>query len=616
MRTAKKKTGIARLLEIADAKRRLLVLACCLAIVSSLLMLAPFLSAYHILKELLRNAANPSANDVNLLLFWAIAAFVALLAALALLYASAIASHYAAFDILYNLRIRLARHLAALPMGFHTRESTGTIRKTLEVNVEKVEAFIAHQLPDLAGAVSLPLLMLAGMFVLDWRLALACTLPIVAAFVMQGVVFQGQKAREHTRQYHDALEKMNAAGVEYVRGMPAVKVFGITVRSFLGFHAAIEGYREQAEQISRTYKHPYTLFFVILSSILAFVLPTGLYLLGGEPDPSSFAVTLLLFLVMAPGLPMPVLKLLNIGGNLRMIAEGVERIDALFATGPLAEPDRPAVPKTHAVAFEAVHFSYAEADSATDAATDNAAPEALAGVSFVAEENTITALVGPSGSGKSTIANLIPRFWDVSSGAIRIGGVDIREIGTAQLMDTVSFVFQDVHLFHDTIEENIRMGRADLDREQVVAAAKAARCHEFISTLPDGYATRIGEGGTYLSGGEGQRLAIARALLKNAPILVLDEATAFADPENEALIQEGINSLIKGKTVLVIAHRLASIREADQILVMDRGRIAERGQHEELLAAQGLYRRMWEAYTDAEAWHLPAGESGAIKEAA
>ncbi|MDR2549238.1 MAG: ABC transporter ATP-binding protein/permease [Desulfobulbus sp.] len=609
MRTTKKKTGIARLLEIADAKRRLLMLACCLAIVSSLLMLTPFLSAYHILRELLRHAADPSANDVNLLLFWAIAAFVALLAALALLYASAIASHYAAFDILYNLRIRLAQHLAALPMGFHTRESIGTIRKTLEVNVEKIESFIAHQLPDLAGAVSLPLLMLAGMFVLDWRLALACTLPIVAAFVMQAMVFQGQKAREHTRQYHDALEKMNAAGVEYVRGMPAVKVFGITVRSFLGFHAAIEGYREQAEQISRTYKHPYTLFFVILSSILAFVLPTGLYLLGSEPDPSSFAVTLLLFLVMAPGLPMPVLKLLNIGGNLRMIAEGVERIDALFAMVPLAEPARPTVPRTHAVAFDAVHFSYAGAD-------DVAAPEALAGVSFVAEENTVTALVGPSGSGKSTIANLIPRFWDVGSGAIRIGGVDIREIGTAQLMDTVSFVFQDVHLFHDTIEENIRMGRPDIGREQVVAAAKAARCHEFISALPDGYATRIGEGGTYLSGGEGQRLAIARALLKNAPILVLDEATAFADPENEALIQQGINSLIKGKTVLVIAHRLASIREADQILVMDRGRIAERGRHEELLAAQGLYRRMWEAYTDAEAWHLPAKESDAIKEAA
>jgi ABC-type multidrug transport system, ATPase and permease components len=612
MRTAKKKAGIPRLLEIADAKRGLLVLACFLAVISSLLMLTPFLSAYHILKELLRNAADPSANDVNLLLFWAIAAFVALLAALALLYAGAIASHYAAFDILYNLRIRLARHLAALPMGFHTRESTGTIRKTLEVNVEKIESFIAHQLPDLAGAVSLPLLMLAGMFALDWRLALACALPIVAAFVMQGVVFQGKKAQEHTRQYHDALEKMNAAGVEYVRGMPAVKVFGITVRSFLGLHAAIESYRDQAEQISRTYKHPYTLFFVILSSILAFVLPMGLYLLGSEPDRSSFAVTLLLFLVMAPGLPMPVLKLLNIGGNLRMIAEGVDRIDTLFAMAPLKEPVRPQTPDTHTVVFDEVHFSYADIDGATD----TAAPEALAGVSFTAEENTITALVGPSGSGKSTIANLIPRFWDVNAGAVRIGGVDIREMGTTRLMDTVSFVFQDVHLFHDTIEENIRMGRADVSLEQVVAAAKAACCHEFISALPNGYATRIGEGGTWLSGGEGQRLAIARALLKNAPILVLDEATAFADPENEALIQQGLSSLIKGKTVLVIAHRIASICEADQILVMDRGRIVERGRHEELIIARGLYRRMWDAYTDAEAWHLPAGMDNGTQEAA
>ncbi|WP_028319202.1 ABC transporter ATP-binding protein [Desulfobulbus elongatus] len=609
MRMAKKKTGIPRLLAIAGAQRGMLLLSGFLSVISSLLMLTPFLSAYHILQELLRNAADPSGNDVDLLLYWAIAAFVALLAALVFLYASAIASHYAAFSILYTLRIRLAEHLATLPMGFHTRESTGTTRKTLEVNVEKIESFIAHQLPDLAGAIALPLLMLAAMFVLDWRLALACAVPIVAAFVMQGMVFQGKTAQEHTRLYHDALEKMNAAGVEYVRGMPAVKVFGITVRSFLGFHAAIQSYQEQAVQISRTYKHPYTLFFVILSSILAFVLPVGLYLLGREPDPQAFAVTLLLFLVMAPGLPMPVLKLLNIGGNLRMIAEGVERIDALLDLAPVAEPARPQKPRTHDITFDDVHFTYAGTDGTEEA------PEALAGVSFVAGENTLTALVGPSGGGKSTIANLIPRFWDVTSGAVRIGGVDIRDMGTAHLMDTVSFVFQDVHLFRDTIEENIRMGR-NISHEQVVAAARAARCHDFISALPEGYATRIGEGGTYLSGGEGQRLAIARALLKNAPILVLDEATAFADPENEAQIQQGISSLIRGKTVLVIAHRLTSIREADQILVVDKGRIVERGRHEELLHAEGLYRRMWDAYTEAETWHLPAGRTGAIQEAA
>lgn len=598
-RQPRKKSGISRLLEVAGAKKGLLALSCILSVISSCLQLTPFLAAYFILQELLRNAADPAANDMRLLLFWAIAAFAALVLSLVFLYASALASHYAAFDLLYRLRVRLAEHLAALPMGFHTRTSTGTIRKTLEVNVEKIETFIAHQIPDLAGATALPLLLLAAMFVLDWRLALACALPIAAAFVMQGVVFQGKKAQEHTRLYHDALEQMNAAGVEYVRGMPAIKVFGVTVRSFLGFNAAIQHYRDQALQISRTYRHPYTLFFVVLSSILVFVLPVGLWLLGRTSTPDSFTVTLLLFLVMAPALPVPILKLLNLGGDMRMITEGVARIDELFARKPVSEPVQPQKAQGCEVCFENVHFSYAEQG-------DTATPEALSGVSFVAAENTLTALVGPSGGGKSTIASLLPRFWDVNAGTVRIGGVDIRDMGTAELMNMVSFVFQDVHIFRDTVEGNIRMGRTDVDREEVEAAARAARCHDFITALPQGYATRIGEGGVWLSGGEAQRVAIARALIKNAPILVLDEATAFADPENEAEIQQALSSLIRGKTVLVIAHRLSSISGADQILVVDKGQIVERGRHRELLEAGGLYSRMWAAWTDAVAWQIPA----------
>ena len=600
----KKKSGIPRLLEIAGAKKGLLALSCGLSVISSGLQLVPFLCAYVILQEILRTAANPSANDTNLLLFWSIAAFASLLGSLIFLYISALASHCAAFDILYRLRVRLAEHLASLPMGFHTKNSTGATRKTLEVNVEKIETFIAHQIPDLAGAIVSPFLLLAAMFSLEWRLALACAIPIVVAFVMQGVVFQGKKAKEYTRLYHDALEQMNAAGVEYVRGMPAVKVFGITVHSFQSFSTAIQHYREQALQISRNYRHPYTLFFVILSSTLVFMLPVGLWLLKRVPDPSDFTVLLLLFLVMAPAVPVPVLKLLNIGGDLRMIAEGVVRIDELFAQKPVPEPSQPQKPQSYAVRFDNVHFSYLSHAGEGGGSTT----EALSGVSFEAKANTLTALVGPSGGGKSTIASLLSRFWDVNLGAIRIGGVDIRDMGTAELMATVSFVFQDVHLFCDTVEENIRMGRADIGHEEVEAVAKAAHCHEFIQALPQGYDTRIGDGGLQLSGGEAQRVAIARALLKNAPILVLDEATAFADPENEIEIQQALGALIKGKTVLVIAHRLSSIKEADQILVVEKGQIVERGNHQDLLDVGGLYSRMWAAWTDSTNWHIPTDE--------
>lgn len=594
---ARKKTGIVRLLEIAGEKRGLLILSGLLSIISTMLMFIPFAATYFIVAELLTNAANPVSSNMAAIRQWGVWALLSLLGSLVFLYGSTMASHVAAFRILYGLRIRLAEHLARLPMGYHTRQSSGAIKKTLEMSVEKIEGFIAHQLPDFVGAVALPVIMLMAMFILDWRMALACAVPIIGAFWLQSIVFFGARGKFYTKGYHNALEQMNAAGVEYVRGMPAVKVFGLTVNTFLRFCNSITDYRDWAVEISKVYKRPYTVFLTILSSILSFILPVGILILSGQPDNQALALTLMLFLVLAPGLSVPVLKLLYLGGNMRVISEGVERIDEIFAQKPIAEPLKPQVPKDYTIEFDKVSFSYDNKDAATRT-------EALTGVSFTAKENEITALVGPSGSGKSTIANLIPRFWDVTSGSIRIGGVDVREMGTEKLMEIVSFVFQDVHLFYDTIEENIRMGRASAARAQVIEAARAAGCHEFIERLPRGYQTKIGEGGTYLSGGEAQRVAIARAILKNSPILVLDEATAFADPENEAKIQEGLSALIKGKTVIIIAHRLSTIREAGQIIVLDGGQIAECGGHNELIKQNGLYRRMWEAHIDAGAWAL------------
>lgn len=584
-------------MEIAGEKRGLLVLSGIFSVLSALAQLVPFAAIYFIVEELLKNAANPGLVDKSLIQFWGLWALISLVASLVFLYASTMASHVSAFRILYGLRLGLAEHLAKLPMGYHTRQSTGTIKKILEFSVEKIESFIAHQLPDFIAAAVTPVVMLTVMFSLDWRLALSCAVPIVAAFLLQMLSFLGKKGREDSRRYNDALEEMNATGVEYVRGMPAVKVFGMTVSSFLKFHNTIENYRVCAMNISRTYKSPYAVFFVLLSSLLSFILPVGVFILSGQPDNQAFALMLLLFLVLGPGLSLPVLKLLYLGGNLRQVSEGVERVDGIFAMQPVAQPETPGVPENYTVEFDTVRFSYDEQDAATRV-------DALTGVSFTAREKEMTALVGPSGSGKSTIANLIPRFWDVASGAIRIGGVDIRDMDTEKLMDAVSFVFQDVHLFYDTIEENIRMGRTDATKAQIVEAAKKACCHEFIKNLPQGYQTKIGEGGTYLSGGEAQRVSIARALLKDSPILVLDEATSFADPENEAKIQQGLSELIRGKTVIIIAHRLSTIREADQILVINEGQIVQRGRHDALAGQEGLYRRMWEAHIDAGAWAI------------
>ncbi len=599
---SKPKNGIARLLEIAGEQRLLLILAAALSVVATLLQLSPYIAVYVIVAELLENAATPALIDYSLIWHWGLYALLLLLGALVFIYAGNMCSHIAAFRILYNMRVRLSQHLARLPMGYFNRQSTGAIKKNLELSVEKIENFIAHQIPDLVGAIVLPIVMLSVMFALDWRLALFSSIPILLAYCFQTFVFFSKEGRKQMKTWLDSQESMNAEAVEYVRGMPAVKVFGLTVQNFLRFNRSIKEYRDITLGITRTYKHAYTSFFVILSSLLAFILPVAVLLLSGQPDNLALAITVIMFLVVAPGLSIPVLKLMYLGGNLRQITAGNERIDEILAQEPVPEPVTARIPDDYTVSFNNVSFSYDDKSAATRT-------EALTDVSFTAREGQITALVGPSGSGKSTIASLIPRFWDVQSGAIRIGGVDVREIGTERRMDTVSFVFQDVHLFYDTIEENIRMGNRKAGMEEVVSAAKAACCHEFITRLPEGYDTKIGEGGTYLSGGEAQRVSIARAILKNAPILVLDEATAFADPENEVKIQQGLISLIQGKTVIVIAHRLTTIREADNIIVVSNGHIVETGPHDELLSDDGLYRRMWQAHIDAGAWELSSEEA-------
>lgn len=593
----KKKEGLSRLFEIAGEKKGLLFLAGLLSAGSAVCMLVPYWAVYEVLEELLTHGANPASVDGAGMIRWGWIAFGGLVGGLVLLYAALMSSHVAAFRILYGLRVRLSEHIGKLSLGYLNGTSTGAVKKTMEQNIEKIEGFIAHTIPDLVNVAATVAVMLVIFFSLDPWLTAVCLAVVLSGFALQFSNFMGKQAREFMRIYYDAQERMSASAVQYVRGMPVVKIFGQSVRSFRRFDAEIQAYKTFALKCCDTYQNGMIAFTVLLGSTVTFLLPAGILLMRGDPQSLARAAVWLFFIVMGPGVASPVYKLTFLGGNTKEIDEGVARIDRILAKVPVPEPACPEVPRSYDVEFRHVSFSYENTEQGTRT-------EALHDVCFTAPQGRITALVGPSGSGKSTVANLIPRFWDAAQGEVLIGGVNIRNIAAPQLMDTVSFVFQDTFLFYDTLYENIAVGSPSATKATVMAAAEAARCHEFIERLPQGYETRIGDEGVYLSGGEAQRICVARAILKNAPILVLDEATAFADPENEYKMQQALQALIKGKTVIVIAHRLSSVASADNIVVMQRGRIVQQGRHDALSSAEGLYKRMWDAYTSAYHWTL------------
>lgn len=593
----KKKKGLPRLFEIAGEKKGLLILAGVLSALSACCMLIPYLAVYQVLNNLLENAGEINNVNKEYLTDWGWIAFAGLIGGLLLLYGALMSSHMAAFRILYGLRVRLSEHIGRLPLGYLNNSSTGAIKKALEQNVEKIELFIAHTIPDLVNAAATVAVMFVLFFSLNGWMAAACLLAIVISILVQFSLMFGRKSKDFFRQYFDTSEQMSASAVQYVRGMPVVKIFGQTVASFRQFSQSIYAFKKYALHVCDTYQSGMVWFTVLLNSIVTFILPVGLLLLSREPGNVVLAGVYLFFIILGPGVAAPFHKLTFLASNTREIDEGVSRLDAIFEEKPVPEPVIPQSPHKHDIRFEHVSFSYENTKETTRT-------EALKDISFTAHADEITALVGPSGSGKSTIANLIPRFWDVTQGAIKIGGINIREIATEQLMDRVSFVFQDSFLFFDTLYENIRVGKPDATEEEVHAAARAAQCDEFIGRLPQGYQTLIGEGGVYLSGGEEQRVSVARAILKNSPILVLDEATAFADPENEYKMQLALQELIKDKTVIIIAHRLSSIISANQIIVLKEGEIVQKGVHAELNRKEGVYKKMWDAYTDAFQWTL------------
>ncbi len=593
----KKKEGISRLLEIAGERKTFLFASGFLSAVSALSLLTPFWSVYEILKELLIHSSDLSMIDSDHIIKCGWWAFVGLMVGLLLMYAGSMLSHIAAFRILYGLKVRVSSHIGGLFLGFLNSTSTGAIKKLMEQNIEKIEHFIAHTIPDLVNVLATIIFMFTIFFSLNGWMAATALLCIILSLGMQFSKFVGKRAAELTKEYFDVQEHMSASAVQYVRGMPVIKIFGQSIHSFRQFNAEIQSYKEFAMKCCNIYQDGIVAFMVLLNSIVTFLLPVGLLVMSSDSGNISLAVTYLFFIVMGPGVTSPVYRLAFLSSITVEINEGVKRIDQVLEEKKLKETDSPQMPKTYDVEFRNVSFAYEDRNAGTSV-------EALKNVSFIAKQGEITALVGPSGAGKSTIANLIPRFWDVTSGEILLGGVNIKDISTQDLLGLVSFVFQDTFLFNDTIFANIAAGNPDATLADVKRAAQAAQCDEFIMNLPNGYQTIVGDKGTYLSGGEAQRVCIARAILRNAPILVLDEATAFADPENEYKIRQALQELIKGKTVIIIAHRLSSITAAHNILVFEDGSLTQAGRHTELLRKEGTYKSMWEAYTSATNWKL------------
>jgi ATP-binding cassette subfamily B protein IrtA len=581
--------GFSDLLRLVHPQRRKLILSGVLATVSVILGLIPFVLIYWLTLDLFTGRIEPQR-------IWTLAgiAMVAVVSRFVFFGASLLASHAAAFAFLYDLRVQLARTLGDLPLGFFSQRTTGEIKKVLNEDVEQIELFVAHQLPDLVSAAALPLLTAGYLFTVDWRMTVAALAVFPFALCAQTWMMRGTQQR--WQEYHDILERMNATILEYTRGMAVIKAFNQTTESFAQFANTVRAHRDYTVRLTHLSVLPYTWYSILITSNLFVLLPVGLWL---HRHGSLDIPTLVLFLFLGIGITIPCQRLMFFFGQFMRLAEGAKRV-VRFLNQPLLPEAKPeVVPKGHTVEFCQVDFAYGNAESA------------LRDVSFVAYEGTVTALVGPSGAGKTTVARLIARFWDVTGGAVLIGGVEVKTLSFDRLMEHVAFVFQDVFLFDDTVFNNIRMGRPDATEEEVFVAATAARCHDFITGLPRGYQTIIGERGTRLSGGEKQRLSIARAILKNAPILVLDEATAFADPYTEAQIQEALAVLCREKTVIVIAHRLSTITHADTIVVFDEGRVIAQGRHEALLVSCETYRRLWEAHVAARSWSFTQEEVSA-----
>lgn len=584
----KKQSDLSRLMGYAGNYRYFTYASWVLSAVSALVALVPFVYIWKILRDVL-NAAPDYAQAVNIPHYGWMAVLFAVLAYIIYI-AALMCSHLSAFRVATNLRLEVSEHLATLPLGFTETFGSGKLRKIIHESTGAAETFLAHQLPDKYNAMATPIGLLVLLLVFDWRLGLLSLVPVALGFVIMSAM-TGRRMADKMRQYGNALESMSNEAVEYVRGIPVVKTFGQSVFSFKKFKATIDEYEKWVIAYTKELRMPMMLYTAAINGVFAFLIVGGL-LFTRNGVTSEFLLNLLFYIIITPVISLTLTRIMYMSENELVVADALARVDSVLDAEPVPENDHPRHPKDASVSLKDVHFSY---DGKTDV---------IKGVSLKIQPGQMVAFVGPSGGGKSTLANLICRFFDVQSGSVRVGEADVRDIPKEELMDTISFVFQNSRLLKGSILDNVRLGRPQATEAEVLAALKAAQCMDIVEKFPEGIHTVIGTKGVYLSGGEQQRIAIARAMLKNAPILLLDEATAFADPDNEARVQAAFAQLAKGKTVIMIAHRLSTVANADCIYVVQDGQIAESGTKDELCAQNGLFARMWQDYQASVQWKV------------
>ena len=593
MAKEKKGGGVGELHEFAGDRKWLSYLGCVLSAVSQLLGFGPYVCIWLVARDLIAAAPDwTAAAGIATYGWWAVGFAVA---GIAVYFLALMCTHLAAFRTASNMRKQVTEHLVSLPLGYFDAHATGELRRVVDGCAASTETLLAHMLPDVVGSVAMVAGMLVLLVVFDWRLGAACMVSVVVS-ICALMAMMGGEGMKFMKQYMSALMNMNKAGTEYVRGIPVVKVFQQTVHSFKAFHDSIAEYARMAQDYAGTFcRMPQVVNLTALNGLVVFLLPVALLLAPGEADFAHFLTNFAFYAIFSAVIPTAMAKLMFVSEASQMAGDSLARVRGVLDEKPLPVASAPRRPRGNDVRFDDVTFVYAGAEQ-----------PAVDHVSFEVPAGSTLALVGPSGGGKSTCASLVPRFWDVDSGRVLVGGVDVRDMDPHVLMDQVAFVFQANRLFSASLAENVRAARPDATDEEVEAALSAAQCDDIVAKLPQGIHTRLGAGGAYLSGGEVQRVALARAILKDAPIVVLDEATAFADPENEALIQRAFAKLAAGCTVIMIAHRLSTVVGADRIVVLDHGKVAESGRHEELLGKGGLYARMWADYERAASWKIEA----------
>ena len=579
-----------KLQQYAGKRKIFFPLSMILSAISALAGMLPFVLIWLIVRELFASGGQvlPSGNIITYA-WWAAGSAIA---SVILYFTALMLSHLAAFKVESNMRYDAMRKVVQMPLGFFDNNTSGRIRKIIDDNAGITHTFLAHQLPDLAATFLIPVVAFVLIFVFNWQLGLACMIPVIIAIMLM-MSMMGGKSQEFMKTYMTSLEEMNTEAVEYVRGIPVVKVFQQTIFSFKNFHKCIMNYNKMVTQYTLLWEKPMSAYTVAINSFIFVLAPVSILLIGNTGDFAGVLLNFFLFVLVTPIFSQSIMKSMYLQQAIGQANEAIGRLDKLTDYERLSSKNNPQRMEHFDICFDSVFFNYPDS-----------LQNAVDGVNFTIPQGRTVALVGASGGGKTTIARLVPRFWEVTQGQVRIGNIDVRDIEPKQLMEHISFVFQNTKLFKTTLLENIKYGNPDATMEEVNRAIDMAQCRDIIDKQPLGLDTKIGTEGTYLSGGEQQRIVLARAILKNAPIVVLDEATAFADPENEHLIQQALAELTKGKTVLMIAHRLTSIVNADNILVINKGRIAEQGTHNELINKQGIYNNMWNEYQQSVCWTI------------